>query len=196
MSGSPAPAAIPRSPGGRRAAPFRWRIPGATPALSVLAGFYLALAFTLGAWVLVARLLLGWHAVVVAGDAEVPGLHPGDVVMIGEPPPDVAPGTVVAVRDPSGGEPVLVRLERDDGQQSAPYDVTALEGVGRLVVPLAGLPLRWLASGEGVPLAIWGAGTAAAVWLALAPARRGALAARPPRGPFVLEAAPTGGGDA
>ena len=129
---------------------------------------YLTLVLTLGAWVVVPGLVLGWTPVTVISGSMAPAIQPGQVVLF-EPfrGQDVGPGTVVTFRDHAQDRLVTHRIVavHDDGTIATRGDANAdadpvpltrdrIVGVGRLVVPAAGLPALWAHEGRTDLLAI------------------------------------------
>ena len=99
-------------------------------------------------WILLPSLALGWIPLVVTSGSMGPLINRGDVVVV---EPGVAPiaGNVVAFAG-SDGSPVLHRVERvnpdgtfttrgDANNESDSTPVTAVGGVGRLLIPGLGL---------------------------------------------------------
>lgn len=122
----------------------------------------LAVVGTLAAWVLVPSVLFGWQPIAVVSGSMAPAIPAGHVVLA-EPYGDQAlrPGAVVTYRDPRADRLVTHRVAevREDGtlttrgDASAAADPIALHpshvvGVGRLVVPAAGLPSLWAIEGR------------------------------------------------
>lgn len=134
-------------------------------ALAKAAGYFLLsyLAATL-LWILLPALALGWVPLVVASGSMGPTIERGDVVLI-EPGVSPIPGHVVAFMGP-GGIPVLHRLQQvnadgsfttrgDANDEADSTPVTAIAGVGRLLVPGLGFVKLWLSEGA-VALAVLG----------------------------------------
>ncbi len=145
---------------------------------------YLTLVFTLGAWVLVPTLFLGWGSATIISGSMRPTVQPGSVVVY-EPyrGQDVGLGTVVTFHDAHVDRLVTHRVARvdDDGTMHTKGDANAQEdlvpltrdrivGVGRIVVPVAGLPALWVYQGRLGLLAAFAALTV----LAAGPASRSA----------------------
>lgn len=123
---------------------------------------YLTLVFTLGAWVLVPTVVLGWQPMTIISGSMAPAVQPGHVVVV-EPyaGQDLGPGTVVTFRDSAQDRLVTHRISEvtEDGTITTRGDANAVDdvapltadrivGVGRLVVPAAGLPALWLHEGR------------------------------------------------
>ncbi len=117
------------------------------------------------AWLLVAVVVpavgFGWSPVVITSGSMEPLIRPGDVVLTSDPQVTVAPGTVITFEDPARqGSLTTHRVVsvQDDGAyrtrgdanraaDSTPVPPEAVVGVGRLLVPMVGLPLLWLSGG-------------------------------------------------
>lgn len=153
---------------------------------------YLTLVFTLGAWVLVPTVVLGWQPVTIISGSMAPAIQPGHVVVV-EPygGQDLGPGTVVTYRDADLDRLVTHRIADVDedgtittrGDANAVDDPTPLTadrivGVGRLVVPAAGLPALWAHHGRTDLLAIVAVLTVLATGAAAGAASDGAKAMR------------------
>jgi len=128
----------------------------------VLWPLYLTLLVALGGWVLVPVVVLGWSPVTITSGSMAPTIQPGHVVLYepyaGEDLPD---GTVVTFRDRDHDRLVTHRVvgTNDDGtlrtrgdanpsDDPAPVAPGDVVGVGRLVVPSAGLPSLWVHQGR------------------------------------------------
>ena len=120
----------------------------------------------------------GWGSVVITSDSMAPSISRGDVVVMrehgGEPR---APGDVIVFDDPAGPGLVTHRIldVLDDGgyatkgdangrRDSDPVPDAAIHGIGRVLVPLAGLPFVWASNGEFGKLAAATAGAIIALW--------------------------------
>lgn len=129
---------------------------------------YLTLVFTLGAWILVPTVVLGWQPVTIISGSMAPAVQPGHVVVV-EPYGDqeLDPGTVVTYRDAQQDRLVTHRIASvdEDGTITTRGDANAVDdplplttdrivGVGRLVVPAAGLPALWAHQGRTDLLAV------------------------------------------
>lgn len=123
---------------------------------------FLTLVLTLGAWVLGPTLLLGWQPVAVISGSMAPAIPPGHVVLV-EPfrGQELGPGTVVTYRDPDRDRLVTHRISavQEDGTITTRGDSSSVDdpvplttgrivGIGRLVVPAAGLPALWAHDGR------------------------------------------------
>ena len=107
----------------------------------------------LAAWAVVPA-AFGWRPVVIGGDSMGPTIGAGDVVVTaphdGSP---LGPGTVITYKDPARPGLVTHRivavqtdgfyLTKGDGNpvaDSTPIDPAEVTGVGRILVPVVGLP--------------------------------------------------------
>lgn len=122
---------------------------------------------------------LGWTSVVITSGSMSPLISVGDVVLAS--PHDgqgLGPGTVVVFSDPARPGLLTHRIEsvNPDGSyvtsgdanrqpDSTPLQPEQVVGIGRLLVPLVGLPLVWYWAGSWGMLAFWAAGTMLALWL-------------------------------
>jgi signal peptidase I len=122
---------------------------------------------------------LGWTSVVITSGSMSPLISAGDIVLAS--PHDgqgLGPGTVVIFTDPARPGLLTHRIEsiNPDGSyvtsgdanrqpDSTPLEPEQVVGVGRLLVPLVGLPLVWYWAGAWGNLALWAAGTILALWL-------------------------------
>ena len=153
---------------------------------------YLTLVFTLGAWVLVPTVVLGWQPVTIISGSMAPAVQPGHVVVV-EPfgSQELAPGTVVTYRDVHQERLITHRIAAVDadgtittrGDANAvddpiPLTTDRIVGVGRLVVPAAGLPALWAHEGRTDLLAIAFVLTVLAAASAASAASTGARALR------------------
>lgn len=148
----------------------------------LLASFYLWVAAWLIVFVAVPVAVARWDPVIVTSGSMAPLVQGGDVVLLTGVDDTLAPGTVVAYDDPAQpGTLTLHRIigvhpngdYRTKGDANAAPDSTPLpperiEGVGRLLVPVVGLPAHWLRTSP--PLFVgWAAVTLAAIALAATP---------------------------
>ena len=147
-------------------------------ALGLLALFYLSFSLGLAAWALIAVAVTDIEAVVVSTGSMEPAIQTGDVILFA--PPDAAdlkPGRVVVFEDLARGDTVshrIVTVNPDgsyvtkgdaNGQpDSTPLGPERVTGVGRVVVPLVGLPVTWWQHQEWLPFVIWLVLSAGALW--------------------------------
>lgn len=155
----------------------------------LLASFYLWLLLWLVVWAALPALLLGWQPVLITSGSMGPTISPGDVVLLADPPAEdelLAPGTVITFDDPTlPGGLITHRIDgvREDGMYRTRGDANAspdsnpvphedVVGVGRMLVPLVGLPVQWLRT-DMVSFGFFLAGTMAAAIAASAANRAG-----------------------
>jgi signal peptidase I len=124
-----------------------------------LAVFLLCSALSFALIVVAAALMPGWATVYITSDSMAPAIRRGDVVigLVGAP---VETGRVIVFEDPAGGLITHRVMEIDpDGRyltagdanratDSTPVDPERVRAGGRLLVPMAGWPLIWLAEGS------------------------------------------------
>jgi signal peptidase I len=151
------------------------------------------------AWLVLAVVVVsgvtGWDRQVVVSGSMQPSLEVGDLILT-EPLGDEAAeqGDVITFRTPAGElvtHRVAAVLEdgslrtRGDANASMDSDLVApeqVEGVGRLVVPLVGVPHVWLLLGRWLDLLLLAAGLLLALVGAVVLARPPAPASAPYRG--------------
>lgn len=193
----------------RTGAPER-RAPRSPLLARALATFYLAVVAWMALWILAPAAGLRWQPVVITSGSMGPRIQSGDVVLLDEPPDErLRPGQVITFEDPARrGALVTHRIVavNDDGSyttrgdanradDSTRVDPDDIVGVGRLLVPAAGLPATWL-GGDLLLFTGWTLATFAAVVLATGPrATPGALPAPATTGLLPLPATPRGGGE-
>ncbi|AXV05082.1 Signal peptidase I [Euzebya pacifica] len=162
----------------------------------VVALFYLCVLGWLIVCVAVPAVGFGLDPVVITSGSMQPGIRAGDVVMLAHPEDvdHIAPGTVVAFRDPTrpgglithrvtGMTPAGDYRTRGDANadaDSTPVPADDVVGVAHLLVPIIGTPVVWLEQNTGL-FVLWGLITVAAC----------VIASRPPND----EAGPTASGD-
>lgn len=140
----------------------------ASGVLELIWPMYLTLVFTLGAWVLVPVVVLGWQPVTIISGSMAPTVRPGHVVVV-EPfaAQELEAGDVVTYRDVDLDRLVTHRIAKidEDGtittrgdanpvDDPVPLATDRIVGIGRLVVPAAGLPALWAHEGRTDLLAI------------------------------------------
>ncbi len=154
----------------------------------LLASFYLWLLLWLVVWAAVPALVLGYQPVLLTSGSMGPTISPGDLILLGDPPDDelLSQGAVITFPDPAvPGGLITHRIDgvREDGRyrtrgdangapDSTPVEPSEVVGVGRLLVPLIGLPLLWLRS-DVLSFALFVGGTGAAAFVAGAANRAG-----------------------
>ena len=157
--------------------------------VELASSFYLWLVVWLVAWAAVPALVIGWEPVLITSGSMGPSISVGDIVLLTEPPDDelLAPGTVITFRDPvvpdalvthridNVREDGLYRTRGDANGQPDPDPVHPADvvGVGRMLVPLVGLPVLWL-RGDVVSFGLFVGGTLAAIVAASTSHRAGA----------------------
>lgn len=146
--------------------------------LGLLGLFVVYVTMWLGVWAVASAAILGWTSVVLTSGSMSPSINTGDVVVTS--PSDgqeLAPGTVVVFPDRAGlvthrivgvspDGSYVTRGDAAPQSDPAPLRPEDVVGVGRLLVPLIGLPLVWYWTGAWGKLALWAVGTVLALWLA------------------------------
>ncbi len=175
-----APAAVDRDD--RPAAAPKVRRRGIDRAVLLVVWMYLTAQLCLAAWVVVPALALGWDPHVITSGSMTPKIRVGEVVLATPPPSqELETGTIVVFDDPEGGGLITHRIVgiEDDGSYRTqgdanptpdprPLPASEVEGVGRLLVPMIGLPAAWLRNGDTFKFIAWATMTITA--LAIAPA--------------------------
>ena len=115
-------------------------------------------------------LIAGWSPVVITSGSMEPVIHKGDVVLFEEHSGfGLGPGAVVTYSNPADPESLLTHrivdtapdgtyITRGDGNpavDTTPLEPDAIRGVGRLLVPYAGLPFVWLGEGNVAAFALF-----------------------------------------
>ncbi|MEX1008171.1 MAG: signal peptidase I [Acidimicrobiia bacterium] len=124
--------------------------------------------------------VLGWKAVAVTSGSMQPSIRAGDLVVAA--PFDgsrLEAGAIVVFRNPSGPGLIAHRVrsrsadstyltagDANPNADSTPLRKAQVVGVGRMIVPLAGLPTAWARAGEWSKLALLALGLALALWCA------------------------------
>ncbi len=141
--------------------------------------FVLFTAAWLAAWAMIPAAVLGWQALVITSGSMQPTIERGDVVVAapyrGE---EIGGGTVIVFEDPGGLGLVTHRIHvvLDDGRfltkgdanartDSTPIEREHIRGVGRILVPLIGLPSQWLRT-EPLMFVLFAVSMALAVYMA------------------------------
>lgn len=153
------------------------------PVVGLLAWLYLYLLVLLGAWLAIGMLATGWQPLVITSGSMQPTLRPGDVVLIAEPSGPVAQRTVItfeAAGDPNqrithrvyevGDGAYVTKGDANPTIDSERVPFESVEGVGRLVVPLVGLPMLWAQQGDSAALLSWAVVSLASLAVALSSA--------------------------
>ncbi len=177
---------------------FHRRLPGpdrwAALAAGLVSWLYLTLVALLTLWLIMAMLATGWRPIVITGGSMQPALRVGDILLVEDHPDDLlGQRSVITYGDGTGGGLVTHRihevlpesqayLTKGDANPSPDTDavaVTEVVGVGRLVVPLLGLPAVWLAQGQYPALAALAVISAMAFWVAASGIRQTSRQPRP-----------------
>ncbi|MEM9561340.1 MAG: signal peptidase I [Actinomycetota bacterium] len=141
----------------------------------LVAGFvaylYLAVVLLLGAWLVVISLTTGWRPVVITGGSMLPTLRVGDVLLVEDHPDGLLGQRSVITFEPTRGDGAITHrihevlpesqtyLTKGDANadvDSDPVSPSQVLGVGRLVIPLLGLPVIWGLNGDWPALAAIG----------------------------------------
>lgn len=140
--------------------------------LAAIANFgawiYLTLMLLLGGWLVVVMVSTGWQPIVITGGSMQPTLRVGDVLLVEEHPVDlVGQRSVITFRSSDGDGLVTHRIRevlpeaqayitKGDANPTPDTDLVRpadVVGIGRLVVPILGLPLVWAGTGNYAALA-------------------------------------------
>ncbi|MFQ5555593.1 MAG: signal peptidase I [Acidimicrobiia bacterium] len=115
-------------------------------------------------------LVAGWSPVVITSGSMEPVIHEGDVVLFEDHSGfGLGPGAVVTFVHPADPDRQLTHrivatapdgtyVTQGDGNDTAdstPLDPAAIRGVGKLLVPFAGLPFVWLGEGNVVAFTLF-----------------------------------------
>jgi len=124
-------------------------------------------------------MLWGWSPIVLESGSMAPAIRAGDVLITsshsGE---ELRPGAIIVFRVENARSPIahrivgvtpdgayLTRGDANAGIDSTPVQPADVEGVGRMLVPYAGLPAHWLRTGNWPGLAGLALTMGLAVWL-------------------------------
>lgn len=145
--------------------------------VGVVSLFVVLLWVSLAVWAALPA-LIGWRPVAIVSGSMGPAIRRGDVVVVA--PHDGAPlgpGSVITFQDPAGSGHVTHRvvgldssgfyLTKGDGNSvadSTPIDPGTVVGVGRLLVPVIGLPVVWASEEAWIPLFAWAILMTVALW--------------------------------
>lgn len=158
--------------------------------VTLVAWIYLYIVTMLGAWVAIVVVTTGWDPVVITSGSMAPTLRPGDVLVVDQHPDDELLGqrSVITFESPRGDDELIThriaeviadnRLYITQGdanltRDTDPVTVDQVQGVGRLVVPVIGLPVVWAQDGNITALVGIGVLSAAALAAAFRAARMG-----------------------
>lgn len=173
---------------------------------ALLARMWLYALLWLAAWVLVPAMVLGWSPVTISSGSMAPVVQRGDVLLLDPGAKGLAVGQIATFRTDRGLVSHRVVQVSDDGTyrtrgdanatvDSAPVQPTQVAGAARLVVPMIGLPSRWLAEWRWSSLAILVGVTGVAIVAAPLRERRGTpRATRRRRLPEAVQLAALAGG--
>ena len=139
--------------------------------------FVVAVMIWLAVWGLGSALTLGWSTLAITSDSMAPAIRRGDLLLAARHNgAGLGPGTVVVFEEPGSGSLVSHRIalvnpdgtystrgDANRGLDSTPLRPEQVVGVGRLLVPLIGLPVVWAWSGQWLHLAAWATLTALAL---------------------------------
>lgn len=183
---------------------------GVTLALRAAAVLCTVTGMSLSLWIAAPALALGWDASAIESGSMGPTIERGDVVVLRRVAPldepvgvgsvvrfGVSDGTTVVHRvaavDRERGE-YRTHGDANDGPDRAAVSFESVDGVGRLVVPLVGFPLLWIAErawGPVIALTVAIAATVGSLGATMPPRRTGSLdpERRPPLTGYVPFAA-------
>ncbi|MCP5035600.1 MAG: signal peptidase I [Actinomycetia bacterium] len=158
--------------------------------VKLVAWIHIYMISMLGGWILVAMLTTGWQPVVLTSGSMAPTIRPGDVLLLDEHPDELLGQRSVITfsrtndDDGSDGQQITHRIFEvlEDGRYITKGDANPtpdtdevvpaeVRGVGRLVIPLVGLPVVWAERGEFAPLLAFAITSAAALFIAVKPTR-------------------------
>ncbi len=136
---------------------------GITASVFVVCTIVVYGALTLAAWVAVPSVVLGWDPHAIVSGSMKPGVAVGDIVLTAPASPDTTydAGTVITFDDPA--HPGSLTTHRVVGVEGDAYRTKGdanrdpdsslvprgnVRGVGRIIVPLIGLPVVWVQQGN------------------------------------------------
>jgi signal peptidase I len=137
------------------------------PSAWLVLWIYLYMLALLGGWVLLAALTTGWRPVVITSDSMRPTIRAGDVLLVDDHPDGLLAqqAVVTFVRDDATtvthrvfgleGERYVTKGDANPTPDAARVDPEDVTGVGRLIVPLVGMPLVWHQTGNTIALVAW-----------------------------------------
>ena len=171
----------------------RWSL--TTVGLAADVHLFLVLALVL--WLLLPTVAFGWSSVLVSSGSMSPAIRAGDIVLLDRPPElPLGTGTVVTYRDGDGFEARLVthrvRQVGDDGAYITRGDANVtddlhpvpperVEGYGRLLIPMLGLPVHWARTDRYLELTLFILATLGAAVVSAMTAPQVAAATEPVR---------------
>jgi len=144
--------------------------------------FVTTFALSLVAITFLLALVFGYRPVVVISGSMEPGISVGDVVLYQRSGIDgIGEGTIIVFDDPTmdGGTIIhrVVAVDPENGRLQTKGDMNAnsdstwvteesMVGVGRILVPYAGIPAAWLQIGRWIPAIALIAFVVVAAWVA------------------------------
>lgn len=152
----------------------RWLL----PLVQAASTFYLYLLLWLAAIVAFGAIVMGLQPVAISSGSMLPRINVGDIVLIDPSPAELGPGAVITFEDPANPERLVTHrieelgpdgafLTKGDANQvpdPSPVPPDAVEGAGRLLVPMVGLPVMWAQRGAWLELAMLAGVTGAALF--------------------------------
>lgn len=154
---------------------------------SFVARMWLYALVWLAAWVLVPTVALGWSPVAISSGSMAPLVQRGDVLLLQPGGKALEAGRIATFQGARGLVSHRVVEVMHDGSYRTRGDANTavdsdlvlpaqVQGAARIVVPMIGLPSRWLAEGRWLPLALVVAVTGVAILAA--PLREGRTPSR------------------
>lgn len=137
------------------------------PGVLLILWLFMYLTLLLGGWVLLGASVGGWTPIVVSSGSMEPVLSVGDVLLIDEDLGDRITQRSVVVFERSDGVLVAHRVfsveengyvtkgDANPTPDAERVSADSVLGVGRLVVPLIGLPAVWADDGNAIALGAW-----------------------------------------
>jgi signal peptidase I len=134
----------------------------------------------LSVWAVAVPLFRGWSPIVVMSGSMGPAIDTGDIVIAAPYQGQELPlGSVIVFDNPSGPGPLIHRVVQvtpdrhyiTKGDANATNDSTSVapdqvRGVGRILVPRAGLPFVWVSGGQWGHLAVAIVAVSVVFWMA------------------------------
>ncbi len=137
---------------------------------------YVATLTWLALWAVVPSVLLRWQPFLITSGSMAPAIDPGDVVVV-QPKfaSGLGPGTVITFETTDGvvthrivgvdqGR-YVTKGDANRAPDSSRVEPDKIIGVGRVLVPLVGLPKLWQQTGNWPVLTLWLTATFLALWL-------------------------------
>jgi len=143
------------------------------PAAQLVLWLYLYLVLVLCAWVGIGAGVGGWTPVVVTSGSMSPTVHPGDVLLVERDVGAIGQRSIIvfdrdgqriahrvfSVDDAAGT--YVTKGDANPAPDAGVVSSSDVFGVGRLLVPVVGLPVVWQEQGDLVALGAWAAVTLA-----------------------------------